>query len=362
MSLSLPPLASYTDSNKKYVGFMSDRDVAIDTLRGLAIFTMVAANMAPYFLIEPHPFWFRFYGSFAAPLFIFISGMMVALTAQTKGHSWKYFLIRGLLIVMIGALIDVVMWNIYPFTTVDVLYLIGISLPVAYFFSRLNRSYQLLIVTIIFLVTPILQNIFGYSDYPTEFYLTGEQTTIVENQTSIFNHWLVDGWFPIFPWLGFSLFGVILANLRMNYEKFEKNSLLLGIGILILGIIIWYFFPGKFLTRAGYSEVFYPPTIGYILSAIGVILTLFSIVDYRPAIIMYKPLQALGESALFMYIFHLALGRYIISNIWPKGNLQTFLILYIGIIVVMILIAYGLRILKSNWKDRPFIIRFLLGG
>ncbi len=340
---------------------MNNRDITIDTLRGLAIFTMVAANMAPYFLIEPHPFWFRFYGSFAAPLFILISGMMVALTTQTKGHDWKYFLIRGSLIVTIGAIIDVVMWNIYPFTTVDVLYLIGISLPIAYFFSRLNKSYQLLIVMIIFLATPVLQNIFGYSDYPTEFYLTGEQTIIVENQTSIFNHWLVDGWFPIFPWLGFSLLGVLLANLRQKYRKFEKNFLLLGISILILGSIIWYFFPGKFLTRAGYSEVFYPPTIGYIISTVGLIVTLFSIVDYKPAIIIYKPLQALGESALFMYILHLALGKYVIANIWSKGNFQSFLILYIALIFFLILIAYGLRILKSNWKDRPFIIRFLLG-
>ncbi len=341
---------------------MKDRDITIDTLRGFAIFTMVAANMAPYFLIEPHPFWFRFYGSFAAPLFILISGMMVAITAQTKGHDWKYFLIRGLLIVAVGAVIDVVMWNILPFTTVDVLYLIGISLPIAYFFSRLNKYFQWLIVIIIFLATPVLQNIFGYSDYPTEFFLTGQQTIIVENQTSIFNHWLVDGWFPIFPWLGFSLFGVILANLRLKYKKFEKNVLLSGVGILILGGIIWYFFPGKFLTRAGYSEVFYPPTIGYIISAIGLILTLFSIVDYRPAFIIYRPLQALGESALFMYIFHLALGRYVIANIWQKGTLQTFLILYIGVIFFLILIAYGLRTLKSYWKDRPFIVRVLLGG
>ena len=50
------------------------RDKTIDILRGLAIFTMIAANISPYVLIEPHPFWFRLYGSFAAPLFILISG------------------------------------------------------------------------------------------------------------------------------------------------------------------------------------------------------------------------------------------------------------------------------------------------
>ncbi len=48
---------------------MVTRDKKIDILRGLAIFTMIAANISPYVLIEPHPFWFRLYGSFAAPLF-----------------------------------------------------------------------------------------------------------------------------------------------------------------------------------------------------------------------------------------------------------------------------------------------------
>ncbi len=341
---------------------MVNRDISIDILRGLAIFTMVAANMAPYVLIEPHPFWFRFYGSFAAPLFILISGMMVALTTLTKGHDFKYFLVRGILIVTVGALIDVLMWNFYPFTTVDVLYLIGVSLPIAHLFLRLNNSYQWLIVIIIFLFTPVLQNVLGYTDYPTEFYLTGEQTIVVENQTSILNHWLVDGWFPLFPWLGFSLLGVILANLRWKYKKFEENIIILGISILILGSIIWYFFPGKFLTRAGYSELFYPPTIGYIISAIGLILTLFYIVDYKPTIVIYKPLQILGESALFMYILHLLLGKYIIALVWSKENLQTFLLIYIGLSIFLILIAYGLRLFKIKWKVRPFIIRFLLGG
>jgi uncharacterized membrane protein len=170
---------------------MVNRDRTIDILRGLAIFTMVAANMAGPVLVEPHPFLFRFYGSFAAPLFILISGMMVALTTQTKGHDLKYFLVRGMLIIAVGAFIDMLIWKIYPFTTVDVLYLIGISLPLAYLFQRLNTRYQCLIVISIFILTPFLQNIFGYADYPTEFFFpSGALTIIIENQTSILNHWV----------------------------------------------------------------------------------------------------------------------------------------------------------------------------
>lgn len=337
------------------------RDKTIDILRGLAIFTMIAANISPYVLVEPHPFWFRLYGSFAAPLFILISGMMVALTTQTKSHDFKYYLVRGILILVVGALIDVLVWNLLPFTTVDVLYLIGISLPIAYLFQRLNKSSQWLIVIIIFLATPVLQNIFGYSDYPSEFFLSGKPTIIIENQTPILNHWFVDGWFPIFPWLGLSFFGVILANLRLKYKIFGKNFILSGFCLLIIGIVIWYLYPGKLLTRAGFGELFYPVTIGYITTTIGLIIILFSIVDYKNDIIAYSPLQALGESSLFMYIIHLVLGRFIIIPLWSKETMLSFLFIYLGLSIFLILIAYGLRILKSNWKDRPFIIQFLLG-
>ena len=343
---------------------MVNRDKTIDILRGLAIFTMVAANMAGPVLAEPHPFWFRLYGSFAAPLFILISGMMVALTTQTKGHDFNYFLTRGLLIMAVGALIDMLIWKIYPFTTVDVLYLIGISLPLAYLFQRLNSLFQWLIVISIFLLTPLLQNIFGYADYPTEFFFpSGELTIVIENQTNIINHWLTDGWFPIFPWLGFSLLGVILANLRLKYKTFGGTFIfLIGIFTLIFGIIIWDFYPVNFLIRAGYSEVFYPPEPGYIISAIGLIVLLFFIFDYKPSVIIYDPLQALGESALFMYILHLSLIEYVIVPVWSKVNFQTFLGIYISLSLLLILTAYILRFCKAKWKNHSFISRFLIGN
>lgn len=342
---------------------MVNRDITIDILRGLAIFTMVAANLAGPVLAEPHSIWLRLYGTFAAPLFILISGMMVALTAKTKGHVFKYFLFRGIMIIIVGALIDVLIWRIYPFTTVDVLYLIGLSLPLSYLFSRLDNKSRWFIIMLIFLATPLLQKVLGYTDYPTEYNLMGELTIIIGNQTNIISHWLVDGWFPIFPWLGFSFLGVNLAKLRLDNANFRKKFFsFIAFCILAFGSIIWWLYPGKLLTRAGYSELFYPPTLGYIFSAIGLIILLFSIVDWKPYIIVYKPLQALGESALFMYVLHLVLIEYAIVQIWQDINLQKFLVIYIVLSFSLILIAYGLRGLKVKWKGRPFIIRVLLGG
>lgn len=341
------------------------RDKTIDILRGTAIFTMVAANLAGEVLRADSPFWFRLYGSFAAPLFILISGMMVTLTKQTKGHKLKYFLRRGFMIIMIGVLVDTIIWKIYPFMSFDVLYLIGLSVPLAYLFSYLGYQPRWIITISIFLITPVLQNALGYTDYPSEYYLWGEKVAEVSHETSILNHWIIDGWFPLFPWLGFSFIGVNLAFYR--WKDLSKGitrgniNFLIGIVILILGISLWRYHPGSMLIRDGYLELFYPPTLGYITSAIGLIFVFMWIVDTNSERIFYKPLGALGKSALFIYIVHLALIEYVITPLWPEEDFKTVLLNYSVLICLLIALAYGLQFLKAKWENRPFIVRFLIG-
>src|SRR5215471_9562416 len=89
----------------RLVSAESSRDVTIDVLRGLAIFLMVAANLAASSLEEPHPLWFRLYGSFAAPLFVLVSGMMVAYSTLRKGYGLRHFLARGAVVILIAVLL-----------------------------------------------------------------------------------------------------------------------------------------------------------------------------------------------------------------------------------------------------------------
>jgi uncharacterized membrane protein len=69
------------------------RDISIDITRGMAIFMMIAANMLPYLLATPVPVFVRIYATCAAPIFVTIAGMMVALTREK--HPFKYFLDRA---------------------------------------------------------------------------------------------------------------------------------------------------------------------------------------------------------------------------------------------------------------------------
>src|SRR5262249_24023588 len=93
---------------------MSDaRDPSIDVLRGLAILTMVEANMAPYSLDAPHPLLIRAIGTFAAPTFVFLAGLMVSTSRRPAkmGHALR----RSALLFCIAATIDVACWHIAPF-------------------------------------------------------------------------------------------------------------------------------------------------------------------------------------------------------------------------------------------------------
>jgi len=341
---------------------MRKRDLTIDILRGIAVFTMIAANMAPYALAEPHPFWFRLIGTFAAPIFITLSGMMAQYAISKK--SFQYFILRGLQLIIITALIDILNWKIIPFTTVDVLYLIGMSMPVLYILRFFNLRARLLSILLIFSFTPLLQKLFGYSDYPTEYYLNGTLTTIVNNQTSILNHWLIDGWFPLFPWLGFSIFGSFLAEIRKISGDFSKQKCLyLSLTLIFSGIILAYFQPHPFLTRAGYSELFYPPSIDYILGATGLIVMLFYLIDNsEKGFKIYQPFKLLGEFSLLIYILHLVIISKLVEPFWFKGNVQTFLIPYSALLISILGITFLLRKWKEKPRKMPVLLKILVGS
>lgn len=336
------------------------RDAAVDVLRGVAILTMLGANLAGPVLREPHPFWLRLYGSFAAPLFVLLSGMMVGRTAAARGRRPTYFLARGLVLVAVAALVDVGIWQIVPFTSVDVLYLIGVCLPLCALVLPAGPPTRWTIVVLVLLATPVLQSILGYTPYPTEFSVSGAAPVGVDEQTPTLNHWLVDGFFPIFPWAGFALLGACLSGRRWR----GRAPILVGSVVLfVAGAVIWRRWPGPLLTRGGYSELFYPPTLGYVITAVGLIGILFWLVDRGVSLPGHDALRALGESSLAMYVLHLAAIHYLVKPLRPSRiELPAFVVVYLALAVLLVVAAYGLRRLKRRWRPRALPLRLVLGG
>ncbi len=343
---------------------MRKRDNAIDILRGMAIFTMVASNLTPYALADEAPEWFRFYGTFAAPLFVFLAGMMIGL-GRKKQHGFGYYLIRGLALMGVGAWLDAYVWGLFPFLSMDVLYLIGLAMPLCYLFGRLPAGPRYALALAVFALMPQLQAWSPYRHSPDNFTIaSGIAAAAVFAQADLAQSWLIDGWFPVFPWLGVAFAGTLAGEIRLRSRSFDGvKTLALGIASLAAGVFWWLDKPVERFARGGYPDLFYPPTLSFFCVAAGVVLLLFYIVDNTAENPLYAPFKLYGKCSLLMYILHtVVIGEYF----WPEGGemgqfafgafLQVYLIFMLGLLAV----AWVVSLLKP--KNLPAPIRFFIGS
>ena len=342
----------------------SFRDIPVDVLRGLAIAIMVAANLVPSLLLPPAPFLLRLLSSVAAPLFIFISGMMVALSCGRKDYPFSYFLVRGGIVAGIAAALDLFARGMVPFVGADVLYLIGLSLPLAYLVLRAGPRLRLPVVASVLLAAPLLQYAFGYGELPLQ--LPAVPFPSSPSCEGIFRQWLIEGWFPLFPWLAVSLLGAHAGTLRWTggrVRSFARPEIVcIACGLLASGAVLWYLMPGAMYVRYGYVELFYPPTVGFVLAVIGLIFALFIAADLLPVSCRWSgPLRAMGECSLAIYILHSVIievfGRYVSPVPLPLFGAG-----YLLLIGGMIGVAYSLRYLRKRVKTRSTLLRMLIGG
>jgi fucose 4-O-acetylase-like acetyltransferase len=133
--------------------------------------------------------------------------------------------------------------------------------------------------------------------------------------------------------------------------------------ILIPGILLWISSPGPLLTRSGYAELFYPPTLGFMIFITGLILCLFIIADRVPVSRgLFDPIRALGECSLGIYLMHIIIIDVIIDPLDLQVPLISFLGGYLLFITGMIVAAYLLRYTRQKVTTGSFMVRALIGG
>ncbi|MBU2552271.1 MAG: DUF1624 domain-containing protein [Proteobacteria bacterium] len=342
---------------------METRDPSIDALRGLAILIMVGANLSPI-LPAPHPLAYRFWASLAAPLFVTLAGAMVGLNLDR--HPLRYFLVRGALIFLIGALLDAAAWKLIPFMGFNVLYLIGLSLPLAALAGRLSSPALAALAAAWFLLTPALQIVWGYSEVPTEILLQYSGYLKPGHALDVARQWLVDGYFPIFPWTGFVLAGLLAARVRWSGPAKktafpDARAMKAGTGAVAAGAVLWLLYPGPLYERFGYSELFYPAVPGFITIMIGLLILALGLVDRSRSWPGWRILRPLGQASLFMYIFHELVLRRLLFPWRPRITYPQALLALTLLVSIMILLGLALRRLRAR-RRLPLPLRLLLGG
>ena len=340
------------------------RDVTIDIVRSLAIVLMVSANIAILAVGTP-PWWLRFTSSMAAPLFISIATMMVILNLH-RPRSALSAVYKCIFLFIVAALLDISI-GLLPFTNFDVLYLIGISLVIISLVGRFSSTVVVSLLMITLFVTPYFHHAIGYRT--DMLYSIPENFTAVLHtlQQEVPRRYLVDGWFPLFPWLAVGFFGALVGKYRYQNGKFvsfaKANIVLLSMILIVVGASLFWLYSGKLAIRYGYIELFYQPTPGFVLVAMGMIVGLIALVDFIGHIGFLTILHPLGEASLFMYIFHLIIINLVLTRFGDIAFGWQYLFYFLLLITVMILIGLGLRKLRRfpSYKKLPHVVRWVIG-
>lgn len=350
------------------------RNQTLDILRGLAIFTMILSNFAGEMLRAPHPFYLRLVGSLAAPLFVIIAGFLIGHSVLNKSYPLSYFLLRGLLIWVMAAVIDVFLWASYPFISVDILYLTGFAMPLTALYMRGNISIKILVIFLIFALSIFLKNMIGYLEKPSfpPIWKDGKFISFEGDIVIILKHWIIDGWFPIFPWVGVAFLGGFFSEIRNKYNTLSVRNFgfifLIGLFFLGIGILFWNQ-EFRYETRGNYTELFYPPTLSYFALYLGLIFFLYIIVEFNSILKIYTPLRLLGVSPLFFYFFHfLLISKFIAPYFGKVGekevylDTQTFFVTFFLLILLCLFIALLILLFKRRFPRPPFLVKFFIGG
>jgi uncharacterized membrane protein len=335
----------------------TNRIQEIDAIRGMAIFTMVIANAAPYFFEGEHPFWFRLIGTFAAPVFILISAFLVG--KQKLNANPNKLLKRGVVVLLIAGSIDVFFWNVVPFNSFDVLYLLGFSMILFPLYRKIQTRIVLIIGFIILLAPVWFQQIYRIELPEANLF---QLSKVNLDYKLIFQALFFDGWFPIFPWFGLWLVGFSLgkeSTYLVKMEGLKKYRIwLFLLTIVSLGLV----YNSNRYVRDGYSELFYPPDFMFFLLvfSLGVfVLSFKSIFNGR----IFRPFSLLGKSSMFFYILHLFLIARVIPSLFGDSAVNFFALILVFESLLFVL-AYCIDSIKQKdfYQNQGWIIKLIFGS
>ena len=305
----------------------TNRQPSIDILRAIAIALMVVVHFVENLsgqLLESattnsgyFSLWLLPTG-FAAPIFTFLSGTSHRIWLETQIKRGgddeainKSTARRGLFLIGLGFVFNVLVW--FPEETFnwDVLTLIGISTLAIGLLRSSPDGVVLLAACLIAILARPLQDVSGFSEYWTNGYYDPD-TTLTDTILGC----LVNGYFPVFPWLAFPLAGYALGPTIFHPDSktsAAKPLLLLAVVMMLLSGLLqfagqssgqkpWTMFPA--------SPAFIAGTMGFVLLAI--VTTRFLIDLFPGAWISAKVwVTTLSRHSLSIYLLHH------IAHLWP---------------------------------------------
>jgi uncharacterized membrane protein len=319
----------------------------IDAIKGLAIVLMFYAHLLPHY--DEHSTFLglteRLVSSLAAPIFLFL-----------VGYNYKPFnsisiqLQRVLVIFLFAVLIDLFVWKIFPFYSFDVLYTIGFSLLFLRSLAGFNYWVKWGVFMLLFLSVVGIKLFNAYNISLSEPYLWQPY-----NIKDVFYNLFINGWFPLFPWLLFSLMGHLFREINLDKMAIKIGSIIL----FLLSLVV--VFNSTFLVRPFAVEIFYPVGFAYLFVSISWLLCIWSNRTLFSGTV-FQLLSPLGRTSLIMYAVHLSI-YHLCADFMVQKEINRYLAFMLFLICFYIIALLTDRY-KSKWSfySKYAFIRIILGS
>lgn len=284
-----PALLSAGESKK--------RIIAIDALRGLAVVLMLIQHVVYWVCGELHASMampaLGALGGLAAPIFLVLAGTGVVLAETRHENIDRVLAGRGLIIMGLGYLLNLLTPNWFALESWYVLHMIGFGLLAAPVLRRIPGPVLVLLVFLVIGLTALVQ-----TGLNTPLVMGNRHMASTRLPGGIFRLALAEGFFPVFPWIAFFMAGLVAGRQLVA----GRLSLLGGASVLL------------FAASALFS---------------GVYLAGFDFARHRAFIRFFKPIPSfypalvpvtfflIGAALLLVYVFVLAGGSRATSG--PAG-------------------------------------------
>lgn len=142
--------------------------------------------------------------------------------------------------------------------------------------------------------------------------------------TGFIRNTLYNGWNPIFPWLAYFLFGMLLGRENWNDRAVRKKWFIVGIVGYVSVAFIQYiarYIPGdelQFYLTADYLPPFLPFMMSTSFFAVILIVLFMYVGDRFKESKLLKTLAATGQMTLTHYILHLTAGLLLLALVTGK--------------------------------------------
>jgi len=312
--------------------------------------------------------WFleRFVSHWCAPTFIFLAGMVLALSTAKRVERGdpqpeisRHIITRGVVLLILEAVFVSPAFDL-PRYYFGVIACIGVCFIIFSVYRHVPRNIILLISLVIVLFHSYLS-----LDWIPMTTVTGRYLRVIIHEPN-FNSWPYVGLYPLIPWIGVMglgwCFGDIVRKLSIPYGKLRNSLLVTGFSSIILFFVVrWLNSYGNLLPRRGTSLIDwlyvskYPPSVAFLLWGLGwmcLFLALGLWVQERGIKnLLSDALMTIGATPLFYYIVHLWLFRLRLPYTEPPFYLemwQTLIFWAVGNIVLWQLCKRYLQLKRAH--------------